>query len=99
MLSRLARSAPQVASLARCQSTAPVRKIGEKSQAIFDKESKYGAHNYSPLPVALAKGDGKLLKYNTWWSISSEKYISSKSERDIACVNATIFCITSQFSR
>lgn len=36
-----------------------VRKQGPKSQAIYDRESKFGAHNYHPLPVALTKGDGK----------------------------------------
>lgn len=29
------------------------------SQMIFDREDKYGAHNYHPLPVALCKGKGK----------------------------------------
>lgn len=29
------------------------------SQLVFDRENKYGAHNYHPLPVALAKGEGK----------------------------------------
>lgn len=28
------------------------------SQDIFEREDKYGAHNYHPLPVALAKGKG-----------------------------------------
>ncbi len=28
------------------------------SQMIFDREDKYGAHNYHPLPVALCKGKG-----------------------------------------
>lgn len=30
----------------------------ETSQIVFDREDKYGAHNYHPLPVALAKGEG-----------------------------------------
>lgn len=29
------------------------------SKMIFDREDKYGAHNYHPLPVALCKGKGK----------------------------------------
>lgn len=29
------------------------------SQAVFDREDKYGAHNYHPLPVALTRGQGK----------------------------------------
>lgn len=32
--------------------------IGSKSQAVFDREDRYGAHNYHPLPVALSKGKG-----------------------------------------
>lgn len=28
------------------------------SQMIFDREDKYGCHNYHPLPVALCKGQG-----------------------------------------
>lgn len=27
-------------------------------QEIFERESKYGCHNYHPLPVALCKGKG-----------------------------------------
>lgn len=38
---------------------APKSKSGElSSQQIFDREEKYGAHNYHPLPVALCKGKG-----------------------------------------
>ena len=32
--------------------------MGAASQAIFQRESRYGAHNYHPLPVALNKGKG-----------------------------------------
>jgi ornithine--oxo-acid transaminase len=28
------------------------------SEYIFERESKYGAHNYHPLPVALERGKG-----------------------------------------
>ena len=34
-------------------------KTGAKSQAVFDREDKFGAHNYHPLPVALSKGEGR----------------------------------------
>jgi len=34
---------------------------GSSSQQIFDREAKFGAHNYHPLPVALCKGKGKQL--------------------------------------
>ena len=46
-------------SAASTSAATPVR-IGAASQAVFDRENKYGAHNYHPLPVALAKGEGKL---------------------------------------
>lgn len=29
------------------------------SKQIFEREEKYGAHNYHPLPVALSRGKGK----------------------------------------
>lgn len=45
------------------------RKIGEKSKAIFDKEDKYGAHNYQPMPVALCKGEGVYV-----WDVEGNKY-------------------------
>ena len=32
--------------------------MGVESQAVFDREAKYGAHNYHPLPVALCKAKG-----------------------------------------
>ncbi|KAI9564827.1 hypothetical protein GHT06_008568 [Daphnia sinensis] len=32
--------------------------MGATSEAIFKRESKYGAHNYHPLPVALCRGEG-----------------------------------------
>lgn len=30
------------------------------SKEVFDREEKYGAHNYHPLPVALCRGQGVL---------------------------------------
>lgn len=42
---------------------------GDKSQAVFDREAKYGAHNYAPLPVALAKGEGVFV-----WDVEGKKY-------------------------
>jgi len=43
--------------------------IGAKSEAIFARENKYGAHNYHPLPVALCKGEGVFL-----WDVEGNKY-------------------------
>lgn len=35
------------------------------SHMIFDREDKYGAHNYHPIPVALCKGKGEeFINYN-----------------------------------
>lgn len=33
-------------------------KIGEKSEFVFKREDKYGAHNYHPLPVAIERAFG-----------------------------------------
>lgn len=41
-----------------------VANITAKSQAVFDRESKYGAHNYHPLPVAICKGEGSIFPLN-----------------------------------
>ncbi|KAG5308934.1 OAT protein, partial [Pseudoatta argentina] len=39
------------------------------SQQVFVRESKYGAHNYHPLPVALCKGQGVFM-----WDIEGKRY-------------------------
>lgn len=47
-------------NIIRSKSTAAqVRVQTSASQKVFEKENKFGAHNYHPLPVALAKGEGK----------------------------------------
>lgn len=38
---------------------------GSASQQVFEREAKYGAHNYKPLPVALNRGKGKKLCIET----------------------------------
>ncbi|XP_054161617.1 ornithine aminotransferase, mitochondrial-like [Oppia nitens] len=40
-----------------------------KSQEVFDREAKYGAHNYHPLPVALCKGKGVYV-----WDVEGKQY-------------------------
>ena len=40
----------------------------------IEKESKYGASNYSPLPVVLEKGKGAYL-----WDIDGNKYLDMMS--------------------
>lgn len=39
------------------------------AQAVFDREDKYGAHNYHPLPVALARAEGVYV-----WDCEGKKY-------------------------
>lgn len=43
--------------------------ITEKAQQFINKEDKYGAHNYHPLPVVLSKGKGVYL-----WDVDGKKY-------------------------
>nr|CAB3264545.1 ornithine aminotransferase, mitochondrial [Phallusia mammillata] len=42
---------------------------GISSQAVFEREMKYGAHNYQPLPVALNRGKGVHV-----WDVEGNKY-------------------------
>ncbi|XP_050074541.1 ornithine aminotransferase, mitochondrial isoform X2 [Anopheles maculipalpis] len=44
-------------------------KVEPKSQAVFDREDKFGAHNYHPLPVALARGEGVYV-----WDVEGKRY-------------------------
>jgi len=41
----------------------------KKSKYYIDLESKYGAHNYHPLPVVLSKGEGVFV-----WDVEGNKY-------------------------
>lgn len=43
--------------------------LSEKSQISIDKEHKYGAHNYHPLPVVLEKGEGVHV-----WDVDGKRY-------------------------
>lgn len=40
-----------------------------KSEILIEKENKYGAHNYHPLPVVLEKGEGVYV-----WDVDGKKY-------------------------
>ncbi|BFZ02429.1 hypothetical protein BsWGS_05467 [Bradybaena similaris] len=44
-------------------------KVGRPSQEVFMKEEKYGAHNYTPLPVAIHRGKGVFV-----WDVEGNKY-------------------------
>lgn len=43
---------------------------GPKSHEVFDRETKYGAHNYKPIPVALSHGKGMYV-----WDVEGKKYM------------------------
>lgn len=43
--------------------------VEEKSKEAMDLEDRYGAHNYHPLPVVLAKGKGVFV-----WDVEGKKY-------------------------
>lgn len=67
----LGRAAPllrrSIHSGTRPASTATSARKAERpvtSEDIYAREEKYGAHNYSPLPVALERGKGEFLLSN-----------------------------------
>jgi ornithine--oxo-acid transaminase len=43
--------------------------LSSKSNELVEKENKYGAHNYHPLPVVLERGEGVYV-----WDIDGKKY-------------------------
>lgn len=43
--------------------------LSSKSEVLIEKENKYGAHNYHPLPVVLDKGEGVFV-----WDVDGKKY-------------------------
>jgi len=49
--------------------TTPVPPRRLTSQDVFEKERKYGAHNYHPIPVALERGKGVFV-----WDVEGRKY-------------------------
>ncbi|XP_039488176.1 ornithine aminotransferase, mitochondrial [Drosophila santomea] len=42
---------------------------GSRSEVVYARENKYGAHNYHPLPVALTKGEGVFV-----WDVEGKRY-------------------------
>lgn len=48
-------------------SAASIRQL--TSQEVFERENKYGAHNYHPLPVALTKAEGVFV-----WDVEGKRY-------------------------
>jgi ornithine--oxo-acid transaminase len=45
------------------------QELSSKSEVLIEKENKYGAHNYHPLPVVLDKGEGVYV-----WDVDGKKY-------------------------
>lgn len=45
------------------------KSLSSKSEVLIDKENKYGAHNYHPLPVVLERGEGVYV-----WDVDGKKY-------------------------
>jgi ornithine--oxo-acid transaminase len=43
--------------------------LSSKSNVLIEKENKYGAHNYHPLPVVLERGEGVYV-----WDVDGKKY-------------------------
>ena len=43
--------------------------VSPKTAAVIDREDKYGAHNYHPLPVALTRGEGVFM-----WDVDGKRY-------------------------
>lgn len=59
----------KIASPSSFLSTSSLRNLGPASQAVFDREDKYGAHNYAPAPVVLCKGEGVYV-----WDMEGKRY-------------------------
>jgi 4-aminobutyrate aminotransferase-like enzyme len=53
----------------RCTGGTAARNFGSRSQECIDKEDRFGAHNYHPLPVVLNKGRGTKL-----WDVDGKEY-------------------------
>ena len=49
--------------------THTTQELSSKSEVLIEKENKYGAHNYHPLPVVLEKGEGVFV-----WDVDGKKY-------------------------
>jgi ornithine--oxo-acid transaminase len=49
--------------------THTTQELSSKSEVLIEKENKYGAHNYHPLPVVLDRGEGVYV-----WDVDGKKY-------------------------
>ncbi|XP_062561594.1 ornithine aminotransferase, mitochondrial isoform X1 [Armigeres subalbatus] len=66
--SSLVNQGAKMASTVAATKTSELRH-GTSSQEVFDREDKFGAHNYHPLPVALARGEGIFV-----WDVEGKRY-------------------------
>lgn len=57
----------QIFSHQKMDSTSAKKNIS--SEYVFERENKYGAHNYHPLPVALSKANGVYV-----WDVEGKRY-------------------------
>ncbi len=46
-----------------------INNVSERTQYYLDKEQRYGAHNYHPLPVVLNRGEGVYV-----WDVDNKRY-------------------------
>ena len=73
-----------------------VARRGLSSQEVFDREARYGATNYQPLEVALARGKGVHV-----WDVEGKKYfdfLSAYSAVNQVCKSAEIAILLSPLS-
>jgi len=66
---RLARSRVGIAAAPFSTSARTCAEPSPATQKLIEKEYKYGAHNYHPLPVALKRGEGVFL-----WDVDDKRY-------------------------
>lgn len=57
-----------ITSTSKATATASSPKVTSSKQ-VFDREDKYGAHNYHPLPVAIEKASGPFV-----WDVEGKRY-------------------------
>ena len=69
-------------------SSVSVVRRGLSSREVFEREARYGATNYQPLEVALARGKGVHV-----WDVEGKKYFDFLSA--YSAVNQVIFALLS----
>lgn len=52
-----------------CPKTMETNGTKKTSEVVFERENKYGAHNYHPLPVALSRAQGVYV-----WDVEGKRY-------------------------